>query len=255
MRKTTCLFAGLLLGGALAAPAVALADHKDDVRAHVRVGPAGHPHAVVRMDRFHRVPPGIRAHGFPRRVTVRVNPFRGRLGWRVSRFTPRERAMWTHGRWWHGRRGGRLGWWWWAGGGWYFYPAPVYPYPDYVSETIYDEPSSDYDDYWYYCRNPRGYYPYVQTCRGAWQPVPAQPDAGYGGGYGNGDQYAPGNQMGPNDQGPPDGYGPQDDQGPPDGYGPDDQGPQGGYGPDDQGPPDGNGPDDQGSPDEGPPPQ
>jgi hypothetical protein len=255
MRKATCLFAGLLLGGALAAPPVALADHKDDVRAHVRVGPAGHPHAVVRVDRFHRVPPGIRARGFPRRVTVRVNPFRGRLGWRVNRFTPGERAMWTHGRWWHGRRGGRLGWWWWAGGGWYFYPAPVYPYPDYVSETIYDEPSSDYGDYWYYCRNPRGYYPYVQTCRSAWQPVPAQPDAGYGGGYGNGDQYAPGNQMGPNDQGPPDGYGPQDDQGPPDGYGPDDQGSQDGYGPDDQGPPDGNGSDDQGPPDEGPPPQ
>jgi hypothetical protein len=177
---------------------------------------------------------------------MRVNPFRARLGWRISRFTARERAMWTHGRWWHGRRGGRSGWWWWTGGGWYFYAAPVYPYPDYVSETVYDEPSEDSGDYWYYCRNPRGYYPYVQTCRGQWEPVPAQPDAGYGGGndngggqYGPGDQMGPGDQTGPNDQGPPDDYGPQDDQG----------------APDDQGPPDGYGPDDQGPPDDGPPPQ
>ncbi len=28
---------------------------------------------------------------------------------------------------------------------------------------------------WYYCTNPRGYYPYVQSCSGPWQPVPATP--------------------------------------------------------------------------------
>lgn len=29
--------------------------------------------------------------------------------------------------------------------------------------------------YWYYCDNPRGYYPYVQNCGTGWKPVPAQP--------------------------------------------------------------------------------
>lgn len=28
---------------------------------------------------------------------------------------------------------------------------------------------------WYYCDNPRGYYPYVQTCSGGWHQVPAVP--------------------------------------------------------------------------------
>jgi hypothetical protein len=37
---------------------------------------------------------------------------------------------WRAGHWYHGRHGGRVGWWWVAGGVWYFYPAPVYPYPD-----------------------------------------------------------------------------------------------------------------------------
>jgi hypothetical protein len=235
----------LAAGGALAASAPA---HADDVR--VRVGPHGNVHESVRVgprggvhvDRFHRVPPGF--HG---RVTVRVNPFRGHLGWRVNRFTPRERAMWTHGRWWHGRWHGRLGWWWWGNGGWFFYNAPVYPYPDYVSETYYDVPGADYSAYWYYCRDPEGYYPYVQRCNGEWQPVAPQPSAGYGvgpGGPGGGpDEY------GPDENGPPDQAG-SSDQGPPDDYGPPDQG-----GPDEQGPPDGYGPDDQGPPDEGSPPR
>jgi len=29
--------------------------------------------------------------------------------------------------------------------------------------------------YWYYCRNPQGYYPQVQQCPTPWQQVPAQP--------------------------------------------------------------------------------
>jgi len=29
--------------------------------------------------------------------------------------------------------------------------------------------------YWYYCTNPKGYYPYVPSCQNAWQPVPAVP--------------------------------------------------------------------------------
>jgi hypothetical protein len=52
-------------------------------------------------------------------------------------------------------------------------PAPVVvappPQPAYVSQ-----PSSN----WYYCDNPKGYYPYVATCSGAWRQVPAQPQTG-----------------------------------------------------------------------------
>ena len=28
---------------------------------------------------------------------------------------------------------------------------------------------------WYYCKNPEGYFPYVQECPSGWQTVPAQP--------------------------------------------------------------------------------
>lgn len=31
--------------------------------------------------------------------------------------------------------------------------------------------------YWYHCARPEGYYPYVTTCPGGWQLVPAQPPA------------------------------------------------------------------------------
>jgi hypothetical protein len=30
--------------------------------------------------------------------------------------------------------------------------------------------------YWYYCRNPAGYYPYVPSCPTPWQPVQATPN-------------------------------------------------------------------------------
>jgi hypothetical protein len=152
----------------------------------------------------------------------------------VGRFTPRERAIWTHGRWWHGRHNGRFGWWWWVDGGWFFYDAPAYPYPDYVSEYAYEEPGADYGNNWYYCRDPEGYYPYVKHCYGSWEPVPAQPDAGYGdrgydgqdrGGYDQGGGPDE-DEMGPDDNGPPD-EGPSDEQGPSDEEGPppDDQPP------------------------------
>ena len=32
--------------------------------------------------------------------------------------------------------------------------------------------------YWYYCDNPQGYYPYVQNCSAAWRQVAATPPAG-----------------------------------------------------------------------------
>jgi hypothetical protein len=42
-------------------------------------------------------------------------------------------------------------------------PGPSYP-PGYAAAT---QP-------WYYCQSPAGYYPYVQQCAGAWQPVAPQ---------------------------------------------------------------------------------
>jgi len=30
-------------------------------------------------------------------------------------------------------------------------------------------------NYWHYCRNPEGYYPYVKECAGEWIKVPPQP--------------------------------------------------------------------------------
>ena len=33
-------------------------------------------------------------------------------------------------------------------------------------------------DYWYYCQNPQGYYPYVNSCPGGWMKVVPQPPPG-----------------------------------------------------------------------------
>jgi hypothetical protein len=46
------------------------------------------------------------------------------------RFADRDWDRWHSGRWFHGPHGGHDGWWWVIGDSWYFYPAPVYPYPD-----------------------------------------------------------------------------------------------------------------------------
>jgi hypothetical protein len=44
---------------------------------------------------------------------------------------------------------------------WYTYPSPTYAQPQ----------------YWAYCQNPEGYYPYVQECFGGWVPVVPAPPA------------------------------------------------------------------------------
>lgn len=67
---------------------------------------------------------------------------------------------------------------------WYYAPPPVVyapppvvyapppvmvapPQQAYVSQPVQN---------WYYCDNPRGYYPYVASCSSAWRQVPAQPN-------------------------------------------------------------------------------
>ncbi|MDR3438047.1 hypothetical protein [Telmatospirillum sp.] len=93
---------------------------------------------------------------------------------------------------WHGGDRGR-----WHGGwgvdvmmGWpgyydyapYPYPYP-YAYPTYVvpapTTTIIQQAPvtipAPAAQYYYYCDNPKGYYPYVATCQQAWRPVSATP--------------------------------------------------------------------------------
>jgi hypothetical protein len=52
----------------------------------------------------------------------------------------------------------------------YYYNYGNYGDPDYGAYG-YSQPYAS--QYWYYCQDPVGYYPYVQQCGTAWQPVPA----------------------------------------------------------------------------------
>jgi hypothetical protein len=94
----------------------------------------------------------------------------------VARFGAREFAAWRGGYWWHGFRGGRIGWWWFADGFWYWYDAPVYPYPLYVGDYyVASEGYAPPAPVSYYCYEPRGYYPYIPACPTGWRVVPADP--------------------------------------------------------------------------------
>lgn len=96
-------------------------------------------------------------------------------------FSPRERVFWRGGRWVHDWHDGRYGWWWSVGGAWYFYPEPIYPYPDYVPPAVVVQQAPPVptglppSPSWYYCDNPQGYYPYVASCNAPWREVPATP--------------------------------------------------------------------------------
>jgi len=61
----------------------------------------------------------------------------------------------------------------WGGGlGWGAYADPdLYGWGGDDAGSGYGQPYAS--QYWYYCRNPAGYYPYVTQCSVAWQPVPA----------------------------------------------------------------------------------
>lgn len=85
----------------------------------------------------------------------------------------------------------------WAGGRWYGYPRPVYPFlpPPVVSADGYNnyngytvqtyapmnpqgynrgpDGNPQRPEYWYFCANPEGYYPYVHDCDN-WQQEPSQ---------------------------------------------------------------------------------
>jgi len=100
----------------------------------------------------------------------------------IARFHEHDWGLWRGGRWVHEIHDGRLGWWWVAGDSWYFYPAPVYPYPDPYEPPVTvavtplaAPPAAPVPNSWYYCEGAKGYYPYVPTCPGGWKKVPANP--------------------------------------------------------------------------------
>jgi hypothetical protein len=102
--------------------------------------------------------------------------------WRgdIRHFHEHDVVVWRGGHWVHAWHGGRFGWWWVIPGGWYFYPMPIYPYPDpYVPPAVAVQPAPPVAraQIWYYCDNPAGYYPYVAACSSAWKAVPAVPPA------------------------------------------------------------------------------
>jgi hypothetical protein len=93
-----------------------------------------------------------------------------------AHFTSSERARWTSGHWSYGWHHHRHGWWWFVGGVWFFYDEPIWPYPTLVSaEYVEEAPDQYYGQYWYYCDDPKGYWPYVQACNVPWEAVPVTP--------------------------------------------------------------------------------
>jgi len=127
---------------------------------------------------------------------VMADPWRGRG--EMHHFHERDIHIWRAGAWYHGPYMGRIGWWWIVGGVYYFYPVPVYPYPDpYTPPVIGPGPvvmtppsapapvppmppaptmqAQNLPAVWYYCEASKTYYPYVSECAAGWKTVPAAP--------------------------------------------------------------------------------
>lgn len=59
----------------------------------------------------------------------------------------------------------------------YYYSGPAYygPPPFFVQPYgRYLQRGQEEADYWYYCENPQGYYPYIKSCPGGWMRVVPQ---------------------------------------------------------------------------------
>jgi hypothetical protein len=98
----------------------------------------------------------------------------------IRHFRARDLDRWQSGHWSHEPHENRDGWWWIVGTTWYWYPQPIYPYPDpYLpapAAAIMPQHSGGASpEYWYYCADPAGYYPYVPQCDVNWQRMPATP--------------------------------------------------------------------------------
>lgn len=88
----------------------------------------------------------------------------------------------------HGGHGPRVGIGLWVGPGWgwpYYYPSYYYPYyppdPPIVIQQpeVYVQPAPQEEQplYWYFCKEPQGYYPYVKQCPTGWMKVVPTPPA------------------------------------------------------------------------------
>jgi hypothetical protein len=90
-----------------------------------------------------------------------------------------------------GHGGGRFGVDLWLGPGWgpwwgpypYAYPYAYPPSPVIIEKQpdLYIEPQPQEQRYWYFCKDPEGYYPYVKRCPNGWMkvvpsPAPAGPE-------------------------------------------------------------------------------
>jgi hypothetical protein len=72
---------------------------------------------------------------------------------------------------------------WWGPGWGPYYPYPYYPYyaapPVVVQQQpdtyIQQAPQAEEPSYWYFCKDPKGYYPYVKKCPTGWQKVVPSP--------------------------------------------------------------------------------
>ncbi|WP_158898328.1 hypothetical protein [Burkholderia sp. L27(2015)] len=125
---------------------------------------------------------------------LRHDNVRARYAYRehdVHRFNHDDLERWRGGRWNNTCYNGRCGWWWFSAGQWYFYDQPVYPYPLAVSPIEFIEPDAATEvpapivqaplrvaappTLWYYCDEPRGYYPTVATCTTQFRQVAAPP--------------------------------------------------------------------------------
>jgi len=52
----------------------------------------------------------------------------------------------------------------------YYYPAPPVVVVPQQPQT-YVQRNQQESNYWYYCQNPQGYYPYIKSCPGGWMKV------------------------------------------------------------------------------------
>jgi hypothetical protein len=93
----------------------------------------------------------------------------------IHRFHEHDLDIWRGGHWIHSRHQGRFAWWWVAGGVWYAYQTQIFPYPDpYMPPVAVSPPNQPApNQFWYYCSQPQGYYPYTPQCQVSWQKVHA----------------------------------------------------------------------------------
>jgi hypothetical protein len=53
----------------------------------------------------------------------------------------------------------------------YYWGWPYYPPGATQAPPVYSKSEQRQPYYWYYCQNPQGYYPNVESCPGGWIPV------------------------------------------------------------------------------------